>query len=853
MFNKFKFVLISYIFGSFLFVLFFQNFTSSEKYLLDERVFNCDYYIKANPDLSFSTCELYQKHWVETGVAQMRRAHPLFSIREYLSMYEDLKNTFGADSKKYIQHYLNEGIQKNFAGRYLTHPSVFECSFYSKNYPGLENKTCNELALDFVNTFEFEGKTRFAHPLFDIEQYLSLYPDLLPNIIEKKPMQALRHYVLFGSKVGRVGNEYLRSRYYNCEDYKNNNQQLLDQEIKLESSTNYCEALAKHWIIHGLRNGLVANNSFSIKNYIGTVKPRLGEFFGDNYLLAWDFVVHGEDFNPFKVIPLADDTQSLFSLDDRMIFDVTKYGADNTGVEDSTSAINNTIAAAALYTEKKSNKKAAVYFPNGNNFKSKYRLNCITNITKDDYTPCLSLQKLKRILFFGDVGAKLVSNNPLKPVIKLESSEDIYFSNLTIDYLTAPFVQGKIIELTEITSGGAKQVKMTIEINPSFSQVGIEQVISDGFGIFFDSIKPERKRSTWPHVKPVAIEDVTEPAAMTKSWVFTFDGSLAKSRWNNVAVNDRFIYANRRDATLSFDSNKNIGINSLVVHASPGLAISFRNNYGKEIIINNLQVRREYNSPRIFTSNADGINAQNNYTGFRIQNSYFEGMGDDAINISAKGKFIVDFNLENKTIVFCLGQDQMEINDELQFVDPSSGSEIFRAKVKKIDHIAKVDLNAKCGVFVRVTIDNMNEFINKGNGTMPDAEFSYVNTILFNYSASGKNSIIQNNIFGPNRARGIILGAGYTNILSNWFMHIDTSAIVINPSLNTFILGPIPESVNVEHNYISGGNTTNSSLAISKQSLQYFDSKESLGDSKITITNNKFQDCGAVCISVKNL
>ena len=77
-----------------------------------EAVYNYDYYVAANPDVTAvvgtKRSDVF-KHFVDYGMAEGRRANEVFDVRSYYNEYPDLRRQFGDNLSAYYQHYITYG------------------------------------------------------------------------------------------------------------------------------------------------------------------------------------------------------------------------------------------------------------------------------------------------------------------------------------------------------------------------------------------------------------------------------------------------------------------------------------------------------------------------------------------------------------------------------------------------------------------------------------------------------------------------------------------------------------------------------------------------------------------------
>ena len=99
-----------------------------------------------------------------------------------------------------------------------------------------------------------------------------------------------------------------------------------------------------------------------------------------------------------------------------------------------------------------------------------------------------------------------------------------------------------------------------------------------------------------------------------------------------------------------------------------------------EILVRGLEVRFAPDTTRLLTANADGVHCQQNRSGPVIENCYFEGMADDAINLYAPPNVLREIRSPTQWLVSpgCL----VLPGDRLQVLDPKTGR--LRGEVKAV-------------------------------------------------------------------------------------------------------------------------------------------------------------------------
>ena len=794
-----------------------------DSWLSDPHVFDCAAYRQRNADLAALDCTAASAHWLRAGAREGRIAHDLFHVKEYRALYPDLQAGYGADYRALIEHYVRHGLAEGRVGRYMLHSAVFDCPTYLQRFGDLAAPSCEAASRAWVALLE-AGHSRGAHPLFNVVEYLALYPDLIAAF-GKNHLGAVIHYVRYGHSEGRVGRPYLAAHYFNCPAYASYNPDLASYS---------CDELKRHWINHGLREGRRAHESFAIRSYLPSQKPLLAARFGNHYALAWHYLVHFEAERPYTLRALPSDPFAPRGQP----FAVADY-RDSADGDNWAPAIARAIAAASAYTAQAATRYAQLRFPAGS-----LRLDgCLPAGQSAASNPlnvegfCFRLYQAQRLQLIGDpAGTTLLNTNPQTGTLLARSCTEVYLQGLTIDYNVAPFVQGTIEKIVDSPTGISFELVLDTSLRAEpFAQ--FEAEIATNLGILLDARRPLRKPDTASFFRPSRLV-----ALAANRWRFEFMGAHASWVRRDVVAGDRFTYVRRGSSALHFLASKGVGVQRLVLLRSPGLATGWVANEGP-ILIDDFQLRRGPGSWFV-SSNVDGIHAQQNRSPLTIQNSYFEGMGDDAINIYSAGGIVVAGNAAERQLVVDRGS-QLRIGDQLQLVDPQSGTVLGTPTVST----ASGPTNGRW----QVTLSAWSAGIDTG-GNSPPATLAapYANTVVFNLSAAGRASRITNNIFGPLRARQILVKAPGALIEGNDFLLPDISAIRANALYHSFVEGPVPNGMTITNNRFDGARSSEPTVLFGNAAFAAHVSATSPA-ANISFTNNRLDNCSTECLRANAL
>lgn len=127
--------------------------------VLDPRVFEWRFYLQNNADLMVvgkTTRQAAETHWQQQGIREGRQAHPGFHTRQYLDMYADVRNVYGANNfLGALEHYLTYGLAEKRRG--FIEKGAYD-RWTAKNdriYVGASARTAGAIDSIFWNNREF--------------------------------------------------------------------------------------------------------------------------------------------------------------------------------------------------------------------------------------------------------------------------------------------------------------------------------------------------------------------------------------------------------------------------------------------------------------------------------------------------------------------------------------------------------------------------------------------------------------------------------------------------------------------------------------------------------------------------
>jgi hypothetical protein len=229
-----------------------------------------------------------------------------------------------------------------------------------------------------------------------------------------------------------------------------------------------------------------------------------------------------------------------------------------------------------------------------------------------------------------------------------------------------------------------------------------------------------------------------------------------------------------------------VRIERVTVYASPGLAVGLVGNQGP-ILVRALHVRFAPGTPRLLTTNADGVHCQQNRSGPVIEDCYFEGMADDAVNLYAPPNVLREIRSPTEWLVS--SDCRIMPGDRLQVFDPRAGC--VRGEVKAVG--VRPERRS-----LLLTLEASFE------GATAGADHRTTDT-LYNLDACGAGFQIRRNHMSGHRRYGCLLRAGGGVVEDNLFEDTTGAGVVLTNEPD-WPEGPVPWGITIRRNrFLRGG------------------------------------------------
>ncbi len=461
-------------------------------------------------------------------------------------------------------------------------------------------------------------------------------------------------------------------------------------------------------------------------------------------------------------------------------FYVADYGALGDGINDDGPAIRKAVDAAV-----RAGKGSKIVFD-----KLTYRLD---KYGEDNYH--INLKNVAGISIEGN-GAEII-NNPFNSILNVENCEDITFRGFKFDCFPLPFTQGTITNVEK------EKGKFYIQIHKGYDDpVEVYRKINKkpqwGWGVCIDPLERRRKPEAIMHL---FIKDVTQA---DKGIVCVELSDDYKSHIAELNEDDRFVITLKyggAGGNIWVHNSKDIYLKDYTFYtAKYGMTHAFTQNNGR-IYVDGVNITFKPGTDRLITTPKDGFHCKHNALGPVIENGLYEGLLDDAINISVCPYWIkVDMG-DNKYLIAegDLGSAPKQ-GDTLLAYTPNSGSVTQDIVVLKVEKQPSPKDKREAWNIITLNKPIPNVGLHQGDNLFPGGTEKLQFTGLYNVSASGKDYVIRNNTFREQRRYGILARSSGGLIEGNSFIGVGGSGIYLGNEIGSFYEGPFPANTTIRNN-----------------------------------------------------
>lgn len=426
----------------------------------------------------------------------------------------------------------------------------------------------------------------------------------------------------------------------------------------------------------------------------------------------------------------------------------------------------------------------------------------------------------KKNLTIDGNGSRLNGIGGIMPFF-IKNSQNITIKNFTIDYARPFFSQGLVIECAD------NYIVMDIDktLYPYEIVNGLVHFIGEEYESYFihgflEYDKDERR--------PVAnvfdnMPKTSVPAEETE------EGYLKMYyKWNFKPTAGNMItikHERRFYPAIALHCSENIHLENLIIHHAGTMGVVGQ--FSKDIYIDNMDISPEKSTERLMSINADATHFVNCTGEIVIENSKFESMLDDIINVHGN-YFKVSHIIDNKHIIVEIPHFQ-----QVGAYGMKDGAKLQICNTKTMltagyTHLVSTKiLNNK---FYEIELSEAFDFD-------PDVQYCVDDTDSY------PEVIFRNNICGKNRARGLLLTGKKPILIENNIMDAEGTAIKVNGDMENWFESTNTTSIVIRGNKIKRRNKVNWGTALididpvihTQVEGEYFHGEMIVEDNEITL------------------
>jgi len=401
----------------------------------------------------------------------------------------------------------------------------------------------------------------------------------------------------------------------------------------------------------------------------------------------------------------------------------------------------------------------------------------------------LTVMGAKNLVVDGP-GATLLVNDPDLGGLRFDQCEGCEVRGLTIDYDPLPHLRGVVREVRR--SEDAVDVEFSGQTplpgDTLKALVRPEDAHPTSFGVVFDAASHLLKHCTPDHL-------MVRVAQLVTGNLFRL-GARPNSVPAELAAGDLLVYPVRRygNALAFFDTPGAVVDNVRILAANAAAIALVRSERGR---ITRTTTSAGWQGERLFSTNGDGVYAQDCRIGPVVEDCHFEGMLDDGLN--AYGQPFVVTGVPGGSDLLLRGGGELREGDIVQVFDPIHGRDRGIRRVVK----ARFD-DARRNW--RVRLDR------PVPGISPGPSYRTADT-LFNLSASGEGVTVRNTTYKRHRGVSVRIRAHGSTVEGNLFTGSGSASIDLTND-PAWPEGPVPARALVSGNHIEGPNAVTGRAAI---------------------------------------
>ena len=415
--------------------------------------------------------------------------------------------------------------------------------------------------------------------------------------------------------------------------------------------------------------------------------------------------------------------------------------------------------------------------------------------------PFFMISETDQDLIVNGQGSTLITDDFTRGIFSI-FGQNIIVKDLTVDYATAvnsrvpsratvyrpaAFTQGIISNVDSVSRSFVLTID-TSEFLPATAGFTQASVGGQGGQFWGYAVDPDVTGRSKDGARSIYGTQTISGTGRANQYLINA-GSVA-----GLANGDRYVLQRRNgNAMFGVFEASNVSLINVTAYSGPSTFLSSLSSESVNLIDSDVVIRPGSN--RWSSINADAVHAQANRVGVWVDNSHFEGIGDDVMNFyglpsTALRRVSTPGVADNTTFelaqfarfgLVATFESTYRVGDELTFVDPSSGLVIAKARVAKVEQGLGYQGNATIRVTLDQPVDNVrlgtdNPQLNNSAGYRDD-------TLVFN-SSSTQGYVVQDSVLTSSRRYGNFVMAENVDLVDNTYTSLPDQAIAGHTELS---------------------------------------------------------------------
>ncbi|WP_148618716.1 hypothetical protein [Mariniblastus fucicola] len=407
-------------------------------------------------------------------------------------------------------------------------------------------------------------------------------------------------------------------------------------------------------------------------------------------------------------------------------------------------------------------------------------------------------------LTFNGMGAEVLIHDDKRGLFRVLDSKNVILRNLVIDYADKigdryrprTFTQGIIRSLDPAARSFELEIDLVGFIAPDAS---FTSAATGSWGYAVDpNVAGRLKFNSWLNYPTYEVQKVSGNRFRIRT-EFT----------EGLAVGDRYVLQRRYDHPLFNVAAYSQQVSLIGVRAYTASSVFVSSNLSEALNVIRSSVTIRPDSGRWKSGNADGVHAQSNRVGPWIEDSRFQGLGDDVMNFYTLPYTITKRNsLRTLTLATInhdtlgnVGSRSLRIGDSFKFVNPLTGAVIQTARLTDVaDTRQSVIIQGRTEMrdMVMVTFDQDINGVVVGNSPAGESDGFRNETTVFNEGLS-RDFLVERNYIADSRRFGNYLMADNGELNHNIYVGLSDQAI-LGRNESGWPLGAWPSNVSIRSN-----------------------------------------------------